>query len=151
MLLQLRQLFDRVGDKKEISYDIPLEEFGDHSAYGEFITPVSLNGTVENRAGVVTLDYTMRFTIRHLCDRCLNEFDREYVLNQDHILVKNTASDNDEYEYIVCPDNTLDLNELAISDLLLQLPTKVLCNEDCKGLCLKCGKDLNYGDCGCCE
>ena len=151
MLLQLRQLFDRVGDKKDIDLEIPLEELGDYKIIGTFITPISLNGQVMNRAGVVSLDYTMRFTIRHLCDRCLNEFDREYVLNQDHILVKNTASDNDEYEYIVCPDNTLDLNELAISDLLLQLPTKVLCNEDCKGLCLKCGKDLNYGDCGCCE
>lgn len=148
MLLQLRQLFDRVGDKKEISLEIPLEELGNYSIIGTFITPISLNGQVMNRAGVVTLDYTLRFTIRHLCDRCLNEFDREYVFDISHILVKSLSSDNDEY--IVCPDNTLDLNELAISDLLLQLPTKVLCKEDCKGLCLKCGKDLNDGDCGCC-
>ncbi|MBQ8623423.1 MAG: DUF177 domain-containing protein [Oscillospiraceae bacterium] len=148
MLLQLRQLFNRVGDKKELSLEIPLEELGDYSIIGTFITPISLNGQVMNRAGVVTLDYTMRFTIRHLCDRCLNEFDREYVFDLSHILVKSVSSDNDEY--IVCPDSTLDLNELAISDLLLQLPTKVLCKEDCKGLCLNCGKDLNDGDCGCC-
>lgn len=150
MLLQLKQLFDRVGDKKEISYDIPLEELGEYSIIGEFITPISLNGQVMNRAGVVSLDYTVSFTIRHLCDRCLNEFDREYVFDLSHVLVKNVYSEDDEYEYVVCPNSTLDLNELAISDLLLQLPTKVLCKEDCKGLCLYCGKDLNDGDCGCC-
>ena len=151
MLLQLRQLFNREGDKKEINHSIPLEELGEYGAYGTFITPVSLVGSVYNRAGVVTLDCEMTFTIRHLCDRCLNEFDREYVMCLEHILVKSTASDDDEYEYVVCPDSTLELDELAISDLLLQLPTKVLCKEDCKGLCPQCGKDLNYGDCFCCE
>ena len=125
MLLQLKQIFDRVGDKKEISLEIPLEELGDYSIIGTFITPISLNGQVMNRAGVVSLDYTMRFTIRHLCDRCLNEFDREYTFDISHILVKSLSSDNDEY--IVCQESKLDLNELAISDLLLQLPTKVLC------------------------
>lgn len=150
MLLQLRQLFDRVGDKKDISLEIPLEELGDYKIIGTFITPISLNGQVMNRAGVVSLDYTMRFTIRHLCDRCLNEFDREYSYDISHILVKSVSSDNDEFEYVICPSGSLDLNELAISDLLLQLPTKVLCKEDCKGLCLVCGKDLNDGDCGCC-
>ncbi len=151
MLVQLRQLFNREGDKKEICHEILLEELKDYGAYGTFITPVSLKGEIVNRAGVVTLSCEMRFTIKHLCDRCLNEFDREYLMNMEHILVKSTASDDDEYEYIVCPDNTLELDELAISDLLLQLPTKVLCKEDCKGLCPKCGKDLNYGDCICCE
>ncbi len=150
MLLQLRQLFDRVGDKKEIDLEIPLEELGEYKIIGTFITPISLNGQVMNRAGVVSLDYTMRFTIRHLCDRCLNEFDREYSYDISHVLVKSVSSDNDEFEYVVCPGSSLDLNELAISDLLLQLPTKVLCTEDCKGLCLVCGKDLNDGDCGCC-
>ena len=50
---------------------------------------------------------------------------------------------------MVCEDNVLELDELVISDLLLQLPTKILCKEDCKGLCFKCGKDLNDGDCDC--
>ena len=43
----------------------------------------------------------------------------------------------------------MDLDELVRADLLLELPTKVLCREDCKGLCPKCGKDLNFGPCDC--
>ncbi|MBQ8120226.1 MAG: DUF177 domain-containing protein, partial [Ruminococcus sp.] len=40
-------------------------------------------------------------------------------------------------------------NELAVSDLLLQLPTKILCKDDCKGLCYTCGHNLYEGECGC--
>lgn len=148
MLLQLRQIFERIGDKKDISLVIPLEELSDFQITGTFVTPISLEGAVYNRAGVVSLDYNLTVTVRHLCDRCLNEFDYEYSFDVSHILVKSTSSDNDEY--VLCPNSTLNLNELAISDLLLQLPTKVLCKEDCKGLCFVCGKDLNDGDCGCC-
>ena len=43
----------------------------------------------------------------------------------------------------------IDLDELVMSDLLLTLPMKHLCREDCKGLCAQCGKNLNEGDCGC--
>jgi len=51
----------------------------------------------------------------------------------------------------VCENNILDMNDLAISDLLLQLPTKILCRDDCKGLCFVCGQDLNEGSCKCSE
>lgn len=147
MLLKLKQLFDRDGDKKDLYLDIPLEELGIYSGFGTFVTPISLRGKIENRAGVVTMQYNSLFTIRHLCDRCLNEFDREYSMDFEHILIRTLCYDEDEY--VQCPDDTLDVNELAISDLLLSLPSKILCKEDCKGLCPVCGKNLNTGDCGC--
>ncbi len=147
MLLKLKQLFDRDGDKKDLYLDIPLEELGIYSGFGTFVTPISLRGKIENRAGVVTMQYNSLFTIRHLCDRCLNEFDREYSMDFEHILIRTVCYDEDEY--VQCPDDTLDVNELAISDLLLSLPSKILCKEDCKGLCPVCGKNLNTGDCGC--
>jgi len=147
VLLKLKQLFDRDGDKKDLYLDIPLEELGIYSGFGTFVTPISLRGKIENRAGVVTMQYNSLFTIRHLCDRCLNEFDREYSMDFEHILIRTVCYDEDEY--VQCPDDTLDVNELAISDLLLSLPSKILCKEDCKGLCPVCGKNLNTGDCGC--
>ena len=51
--------------------------------------------------------------------------------------------------YIVVSDGQLDLAELATADILLELPTSVLCVESCKGLCPVCGANLNEGDCGC--
>ncbi len=147
MLLRLRQLFDREGDRKELSLDIPLEELGIYNGVGTFLTPVSLRGSIVNHAGIVTLSYNAHFTIRHQCDRCLNEFDREYSMDFEHILIRSESSDDDEYVY--CPGDALDVNELAISDLLLSLPTKILCREDCRGICPICGQNLNIADCKC--
>ena len=147
MILKLRQLFDREGDKKDLNLDIPLEELGIYNGVGTFKTPVSLRGSISNHAGIVTLSYNLQFTMHHQCDRCLNEFDREYNLDFEHILIRTESEDDDEYVY--CPDSTLDVNELAISDLLLSLPTKILCKEDCKGICPKCGQNLNEAECEC--
>ncbi len=146
MVLQLKQLFDISGDLKLFEYDISLENLKQHKSY-PFISPIAINGTLVNRAGVVKLDYSVKFTMKLNCDRCLNEFDREYSYNFHHLLVRSTNHDDDEY--IECPDNTLDLDELAISDVLLQLPSKILCSDDCKGLCSKCGINKNTSDCGC--
>ena len=57
--------------------------------------------------------------------------------------------DEENDDYIETPDYQLELDDLAISDILLELPSKFLCNDDCKGLCQNCGKNLNKGECDC--
>ncbi len=156
MLLKLRQIFDREGDKKDIYLDIPNDELGELSGVGTFLTPISLRGDIKNRAGIVETDCVLSVTLRRICDRCLNEFNREYNIPVKHTLIRGADGADgfepavlDDNEYIVCDNDTLDVNELAIQDLLLSLPTKTLCREDCKGLCPVCGQDLNLGGCDC--
>jgi len=79
------------------------------------------------------------------CDRCLKEFERAYHYDFDHIVVSSSNGDNDDY--IVADGESIELNEAAVTDLLLQLPTKNLCKDDCKGLCMVCGCDLNESYC----
>ena len=149
MILQLKRIFERIGDQMDICGEIPLEELREVSGCESFVTPVSLKGRAVNRAGMVSLDYTAGVTVRHLCDRCLDEFDREYSFNFSHILSRDESSLNDEDVY--CAGGALDMNELAISDLLVEFPTKVVCREDCKGLCPVCGCNLNRETCDCGE
>lgn len=148
MVVQLKELFELIGEKKDISYSIGLTELPELKGYC-FSSPIAISGTIVNRAGIVSLDYSVKFEMQLICDRCLCEFNREHDFSFEHILVRSLNTDNDDY--VVCKDNVLDLNELAISDLLLQLPTKILCKEDCKGLCLHCGCDLNTSQCDCAE
>lgn len=148
MKVQLKELFELVGQVKDIDYSIELSELEEYDSYN-FATPVRICGKAENRAGVVTLRYSAEFTLNQVCDRCLKEFTQGFNYQFEHILVRSTNTGSDEF--VVCGDNILDMNGLAISDLLLQLPTKILCREDCKGLCPKCGKDLNEGNCECCQ
>ena len=146
MKLQLKELFEILGEVKEFDFEIPAEELNENSSY-VFETPIKVKGFVENRAGVITLRYSIGFSLLLTCDRCLKEFVKEFEFSFEHTLVRKVY--NEDEDYVVCEDNTLDMNELALSDSLLQLPTKILCREDCKGLCPKCGKDLNEGDCEC--
>lgn len=148
MSYDLKQLFEVVGEVQEIDYRLDLSEY---ELFGgkPFIRPVVVSGKIENRAGVVTLHYRADFTLRLQCDRCLDEFERDDHVSNEHVLVNKLNTDNDEY--ILLPDFVLDLDELVLDDILLYLPSKLLCSEDCKGLCEHCGQNLNHGSCDCCK
>lgn len=146
MKIQLKELFDIVGEAKKIDYEIDGAVLGEYSSYS-FAAPIAVKGLAENRAGVVTLKINVSSTMNLVCDRCLDEFTRDYVFSFEHTLVRSVSGDNDEY--VVCENNILDLDELVMSDFILQLPTKILCREECRGLCSICGQNLNKGSCEC--
>ena len=145
MVLHLRQLYEIVGEKQEFDYSIDTVKLENIKGYS-FNCPITVKGSVYNHAGIVKLDYKAIFVMNAECDRCLAKFDRDYLFEFEHILVRSLNTDNDEY--IVAPDQ-LDLDELVIMDVLLQLPSKMLCKDDCAGLCLHCGTDLNFNECNC--
>lgn len=146
MKINLKQIFNIVGESKDIEYDITAEELSDIKGC-EFRSPVKVKGRVYNRAGIVNLKYSVDFSLMIICDRCLKVFLRDYHFDFDHVVVPSLSGENDDY--IVAESESIELNEIAVTDLLLQLPTKNLCKDDCKGLCMICGCDLNESECNC--
>lgn len=147
MVLNLKDVFCTTGMKKTIEYDIPADELSSIKGYN-FISPVSIKGTVFNRADVVYARFSAEFNLRLVCDRCLKEFEKSFLYEFEHIIVKSLVNkDNDDF--IIAENDRVDFNEVAISDLLLRLPSKILCKDDCKGLCMVCGCDLNESECDC--
>ena len=84
----------------------------------------------------------------HVCDRCLTDISRQEHMEFSHILVFSLNREDDG-EFIVIPDGQLDLAELTASDILLELPTAMVCDQGCKGLCPICGKNRNLESCNC--
>lgn len=146
MIINLKQLLNIVGEKKEIDTLIEKDELSDIRGCN-FSSPVHVKGRIFNRAGVVHLEFSVDFTLFMPCDRCMSEFERDYHFNFEHIVVPSSSSNNDEY--IIAEGESIDLSDIAVTDLLLQLPTKYLCKDDCKGLCMVCGCDLNESECDC--
>lgn len=146
MKINLKQIFNITGESKDIDYSISAEEISDIHGYC-FVSPVNVKGRIFNKADVVYLDYSVDFKLMLTCDRCLREFENTYHFDFSHIVVPSVSSDNDEY--IVAESESIELNDIAVTDLLLRLPTKILCKEDCKGLCMVCGCDLNESECNC--
>lgn len=79
------------------------------------------------------------------CDRCLRTVKVPFSVHAERSLDLANA-DRPSY---VPEGKLLDIDELVFHDLLLHWPARVLCREDCKGICPVCGADLNEGDCGC--
>lgn len=146
MKINLKQIFNIIGESKDIEYEITAEELSGIKGY-EFSSPVKVKGRGYNRAGIVNLEYSVDFTLTICCDRCLRTLIRDYHFDFDHVVVPSLSGDNDDY--IVAEGESIELNEIAVTDLLLQLPTKILCSDDCKGLCMICGCDLNESQCNC--
>ena len=154
MILQLKTLFELEGSEVEINESVPIDELEKLQPFMSFAKAVKISGRAKNHVGMVTLDFTVDAVLELECDRCLTAFERGYSFDFHHVLTRELANESDEDsdefdEYVVCPDNTLDLSELALVDLRLSLPTKILCKEDCLGLCPKCGANLNETSCGC--
>lgn len=149
MVLECKQLFDIPGEKVSFDYSLALSEETLFSGKS-FQTPVEVKGVAENRAEIVSLNMTCSFRMALVCDRCLADFEETFSYDFSHVLVRELNSDEDDpYDYIVVEENTLDLDELVRSDILLTLPTKILCQEDCKGLCPTCGVNRNTDTCEC--
>ena len=146
MGLDLRSVFETEGSKQEISEQLDEREY---ELFGTkpFVERISVRGEVTNRAGVVTLSVQVSFPLRVACDRCLEEFTRQYDYTFTHTLVRQLQ--DPWQDYIQVEDGVLNLEELILSDILLELPTKLLCKEDCKGLCPQCGCNLNHQSCDC--
>lgn len=121
--------------------------------------PSSVNaGVALDRAGEqVTVRGTVRATARLECVRCLKAFDlaveSELVLYSDRSGTSRRVVDEDDLErddHMKFHDGrTLDVSDEVREALLLEIPMAPHCREDCRGLCPRCGADLNEGPCGC--
>ncbi len=147
MIINLKQLFELDGKEIQFDYELDLskvEMWGDFP----FTTPVHIEGTVRNRTGMVSISYKAGYLLHTVCSRCLKAETKQCEQLFSHKLA-GELNDSDNDDYILVEDFKLDLDELATSDILLELPIKTLCSDDCKGLCPKCGTNLNERDCGC--
>ena len=84
------------------------------------------------------------------CDRCgLITAAKHTVLVEKSLASSIEGEESDTI--LLVPDMKLDLDELIYTEVMLSLPMKHLCSENCKGICSKCGKNLNEGKCDCPE
>ncbi len=147
MKLDLTDLFDNPGISQDFDTKMDLS---DVKRWGNpiFGSLVSVKGHVEKRSGIVSIKYAVDFMLQAVCDRCLTDISRQEHMEFSHILVFSLNREDDG-EFIVIPDGKLDLAELTASDILLELPTAMVCDQGCKGLCPICGKNRNLESCNC--
>lgn len=148
MIIDLGNIFitDGVAIPLDLSFDFSDVEFGGLLPFPE---NASLKGEIVNRAGVVTLNGCVRCNYTAPCDRCGEVCSEPLCVDIDYTLVQSLANDGEKDGFIVVSGKKLNIDEIVLSDLILNIPMKHLCSEECKGLCSNCGKNLNSGLCEC--
>ena len=150
MLLNLSPLKDNAGGTIpfEVALDLHELAFGGCCPVTE---PVLARGEVRNTAGVYVLSGTVSTTLHGVCDRCAGDVVRpvEYPLHA--ILADELSNDDGEEDpwLFLTEGGCADLDDIVTTTFVLSMDSKFLCREDCKGLCCRCGKNLNDGPCGC--
>ncbi|MBR7100715.1 MAG: DUF177 domain-containing protein [Clostridia bacterium] len=153
MVLDLTSLVSGKVNSLDFEYDLdtdseesPLIPPDDVS----FAPPVHVKGTVVNTAGYITLSFTAELKYSTHCARCLKDISGKFILTFNRTVANSgTLQDEDNDAYVIMKNGKLDIDRELVEELLLEFPSKLLCEEECAGLCPKCGKNLNFGPCDC--
>ncbi len=115
-----------------------------------FVRPVSFSGTYMLADETVIVRGVARASIESPCARCLKPTVTEVEAELEEAFIRDKGQerevDDDQYMY---SGHVLELDEAVRTALLLELPSRILCKEDCKGICCQCGADLNINECSC--
>jgi uncharacterized protein len=149
MLLGLRQIMDSPGATVSFSVSADLSDllYGNSYPVSE---PVLASGTVRNTAGVLVMKGSLTTCLHGVCDRCASAFDQDVEIPIDVVLVQELADEENEDEWVFpLVEDSADLDDIIRTVFVLNMDSKLLCKPDCKGLCCRCGKNLNDGKCDC--
>lgn len=119
-----------------------------------FNDQVKLTGEITNQGGYMRLEAMAEISYSGECARCLTPVSGVYRMPFDRTVVtEGTLTEEQEAdnvdEYVILQNGRLDVDDLVREALVLSFPMRLLCREDCEGLCPKCGKPLSEGACGC--
>ncbi len=122
-----------------------------------FRSPVSITLSLIQEFGHIRVDGAVSVEVAHSCSRCLSEFSRD-ISSRFKAYYTRSASQKSEDEVELSEEDLISVtyqgDEIDFSDeiaeqILLELPIKPLCSDDCSGLCSTCGADLNLNQCSC--
>lgn len=128
---------------------------------GVEVGPVECTGNLSFSAPDFLLHAHLRYSQSVACDRCLKPVPSEVESDLDLVVSerrRGAQSDSGEREleesdlgWIEVSGGQLETRPLVVEQVALNVPTKLLCREDCRGLCPTCGRDLNEESCACAE
>ena len=149
MLLDLSKIIACPGALVSFSTSLDLSDLRYGNCY-PVDEPVQASGSVRNTAGVLVMTGKIFTTIHGVCDRCASDFTSDVEFPLDVVLVTQLSNEENEDEWVFpLEGDSADLEDIVRTVFVLNLDSKLLCKPDCKGICCRCGKNLNFEACSC--
>jgi len=119
-----------------------------------FEAPIEVELSVTKSQDQLICQGRVKTSVKMECSRCLAEYDQGLSANLDFVVdlagnADEMRSEEDGYFFADPTSTFFEIDALAREGIILSLPLKPLCSEDCKGLCPTCGTDLNKSRCSC--
>lgn len=153
MQINLDKLIRREIDKIDLNFSQKIDTINYCDNSYKLTSPINVNGKVSNTNKGLYLDIDVDFTILDNCARCLDEVEVPIEYSIEGFLVKE-GFDEDEFEEddaFIYDGQELNLVDIIEQTLDFNIPARILCNEECQGLCHECGANLNKQECSCSE
>ncbi|HEB83790.1 MAG TPA: DUF177 domain-containing protein [Bacteroidetes bacterium] len=117
-----------------------------------FRAPIHVTGEADDEGHLVDIRLHLSTLGSYRCDRCAVEFDRSFEVDLRTVVLRREARDSEEEDaegliFIGARGREVDLGAEIVDALLLDVPMRLLCHPECRGLCPVCGADLNEGPC----
>jgi len=137
------------GSEKEL-FATTVLQYGDIALQEEYLFrhPINVQVRVENRAGSLKLFAAIDTQLTVHCARCLQEIDVPLSIDFESLLSEKLENEDAE-NILPIHDATIDLEEILYETIILHVEPRYFCDEDCKGLCPVCGRNLNENACTC--
>lgn len=155
MLLVLTHL---PADGLKFEHQYKMDELDLSQSDFSLTAPPRIAGRVTNLAREMRLQGSLQATLAAECDRCLetvtlpiaNEFDLYYLPAETH---KDKTGETEllerDLDFSFYQNDQIEMDELVLEQLELSLPIRILCQDECQGLCPQCGANLNVESCDC--
>ena len=123
----------------------------------KLVEPAAVSGKVRLSGNQVFVNGHFETRAQVECDRCLKpvempvkaDFELEYITGSQYESDSVAELTEDELSVAVFDGEAIDVDEIVKEQILLAVPTRMLCREECKGICPECGSDRNTGECDC--
>ena len=145
------------GGKSEFAHVYNPDELNPVDERVKLIAPARVHGKIRLAGNEVFLNGHVDTRAQVECDRCLQpveipvsaDFELEYISGSEYETSAAVELTEAEMSVSVFDGKAIDVDEIVKEQILLAVPTRMLCREDCKGICPQCGTDLNAGKCDC--
>lgn len=149
MRVNVSDIIKTEGAGIDVNFNCDLPELREFDTSVEFKPSFEFIGRIVNLGGLLKLSGDLHFEFSANCLRCLKQ-----VVTASDIKVEESfveVSNSDDVDAYTFEGNVVDIDKPLMDNIILALPMKIICSEDCKGLCKTCGTNLNIKNCNCDE
>ncbi len=148
MLLDFQIAKNAHGKYVDFSIDVPMDDNLISEKGYAFSSPCKLTGSMIYEFESLKLVADATVTFKANCDLCGDALDKTLSFSIEEVFAKSNSEDSNYYEI---GSTSVDVTPMIVDNFFENLPSRIVCKEDCKGLCDMCGKNLNYHSCSCQE